>query len=428
MKKQNSKLLCMHTVAAAVILAHCSPNIEDTAPGPKPGDIYREYSRTMGQTNSNWRVTDPNCEVERARRHLPNARLAITIDDLKGAVRAEALIDRWGGHSGTSNKKLRFNGFEWIDLPELETTPPDTDPELYVYQDNPIVEIPLEHLVQGENFFEGTCDDPELWWPQWGWDGILIRIYYEKSKSHPRAEVAAPRSGSTIRDNAVIEVKAESGSGIERVDVLAYYEGFDENGDGVYTDWHRHYWCMRNDSLFDIRGHAGSAFSNPYRVIWDTGWVPDQRPGAVKFLARVKDRAGMWYVTEAVRSITLERPGHSVQMYRASDIPVKFSIRNKQKKSCTIRIPDDHDLSAARGAILHLRTWNGTPEMHQPFMINEWSHELEGNNHNFDYDAISVPPEVLRNGDNTVSFYSETVHHGVEVLWPGPVLTVRYQR
>jgi hypothetical protein len=32
----------------------------------------------------------------------------------------------------------------------------------------------------------------------------------------------------------------------------------------------------------------------------------------------------------------------------------------------------------------------------------------------------------LRTGDNTITFHSETVHHGIEIMWPGPAIIVKY--
>jgi hypothetical protein len=90
--------------------------------GPKPGDVYREYAIHNGG-NFDWRVTDPRAKHEGAKTFLPNPVLTINVRDLKGAIRAEAVLDRWGGHAGTKDKLIRLNDNEWITLPELTTTP-----------------------------------------------------------------------------------------------------------------------------------------------------------------------------------------------------------------------------------------------------------------------------------------------------------------
>jgi hypothetical protein len=395
---------------------------------PRSGDIYREYSRTMGQTNHNWRVTDPNVRDERAFKHLPNAVLHIDIGDLKDAVRAEALIDRWGGHPGTSNKKIRFNENPWIQIPELKTTPAGQEPDRFVYQDNPIINIPLNHLKEGDNTFEGTCDDPDKKWPQWGWDGIVIRIYYKSGKSHPVGNIVEPKNGGTFGENPQIKVETESEAGIERIDFLGYYDGYDENGDGIYKEWHRQYWCVRGDSIIDIRYHIGTANKKPFQVTWDTRWIPDQEAGAIKMLARIKDKNGLWYVTQPVVDLSLRRPNVSVKIYKSYDVPESFTTRIGQTKSCKIDIPDSDNLKQATEVLFHLRTWNGTVQLHEPFKINDWAHQLEGISHNFDYDIIPVPLSAVKNGENSIIFFSKTEAHGVEVLWPGPALTIRYQK
>jgi len=45
---------------------------------------------------------------------LPNPSVDIGISDLTGARRGEAVISMWGGHVGTTGKKIRFNGNSWI--------------------------------------------------------------------------------------------------------------------------------------------------------------------------------------------------------------------------------------------------------------------------------------------------------------------------
>ena len=94
------------SVAACPALAQTSP---------PPGSLYREFARHNGG-NLQWRVTDRKAveKFERAAEFLPNPSLEIEIADLKDAVRAEAILDRWGRHRGTINKRIRFNDQPWI--------------------------------------------------------------------------------------------------------------------------------------------------------------------------------------------------------------------------------------------------------------------------------------------------------------------------
>ena len=76
--------------------------------GPQPGDLYREFA-THNAGDRDWRITDDQAvrKFERGRAHLPNARVEIRIDDLEHAIRAEAMLDRWGGQRGSSQRAVR---------------------------------------------------------------------------------------------------------------------------------------------------------------------------------------------------------------------------------------------------------------------------------------------------------------------------------
>jgi hypothetical protein len=185
---------------------------------------------------------------------------------------------------------------------------------------------------------------------------------------------------------------------------------------------------VRCDSIIDIRYHIVTANKKPFQVTWDTRWIPDQEAGAIKMLARIKDKNGLWYVTQPVVDLSLRRPNVSVKIYKSYDVPESFTTRIGQTKSCKIDIPDSDNLKQATEVLFHLRTWNGTVQLHEPFKINDWAHQLEGISHNFDYDIIPVPLSAVKNGENSIIFFSKTEAHGVEVLWPGPALTIRYQK
>ena len=76
---------------------------------------------------------------------------------------------------------------------------------------------------------------------------------------------------------------------------------------------------------------------------------------------------------------------------------------------------------------MHVATWNGN-ETGAVFnsKVNTWIAPKYGRDHFYSYNEISVPLSDITTGDNTISFYSATVHHGMEILWPGPAISVRY--
>jgi hypothetical protein len=401
---------------------------DETPFGPQPGDVYREYIQYMYWPKE-WRVSDPETEQPRAiRDYLPNPVLPIYIDDMTGAIRAEAQMDRWGGHVGTSGKRVRFNDNDWIDLPELTTTPDNQDPLCFFYEDNPIVAVPLAHLREGENTFEGTADEQvchSFGWGQWGWYMMIVRVYFEKSVSHPEARITSPQSGVTLAENPTLSVDAKSEAGIERVDFLAHYNGFDENGDGIYGDWHHNYHFLYRTLEGGIQDHIGSVTSAPYDVVWDTKWIPDQPEGSMKIAVRILDKGGMWYVTDAVEGISLQREDTTVAMYTSFEIPENFRTRMNNKKTCKFLIPNATDMSAAVEAAIHIRTWNGA---HENVILNGWTTPIDGEDHDFAYNIRDFPAGKLHSGENLFEFISDTHHHGPEILWPGPAVTVRFTK
>ena len=387
---------------------------------PEPGDVYKEYS--LVPANWHWRVTDPNTSSSGAFEFLPNPKLKIDVDDLDGATKAELVIDRWGGHPGTIGKAMRVNSNDWMKVPERERTFEKTGLNYYVYQDNPIVEIPLEQLAEGENILEGKCDGQGCagcGWGQWGWFGMRLRIYYDSSKPHPEGQIVSPQSGDTVFENPLISVSAESAnSAVRSVRIIGYYEGIDVDGDGVFKEWQRRYNFATLDNI------VGTATEAPYEVEWDTRYVPDQQPGEVKFLARIVDENGYWSVTEVVENITLERDTTAVRMFVPHSVPDDFIARAGKTLSAWVRIDSMYSLSQATEAAVHLRTWNGSGQNVWINTDNEKS--INGLSHDFYYDIAEVPAEWLKQSSNRVHFHSDTQHHGIEVLWPGPVITVRY--
>jgi hypothetical protein len=316
--------------AGAFFLTWMISSVATAAPrGPQPGDVYREFAAHQG--GDDWRVTNPAVTVERARRHLPNPVLRITLGDLTGAVRAEAMLDRWGGHVSTKRPQLRFNGREWLGLPPPLKPPGNGDHERYYFQDNPVIDVPLEQLQPGENTFEGTTShENPAGWGQWGLYSMILRVYYEPAKMpHAMGRIVSAERGGTLVENPLVRVDATSPNGVARVDVLAWYEGFDENGDGVWLDWHEAYFQPMRGHAADLREHVGTAWRAPYEIRWDTRWVPDQAPRAVQLIARLQDARGAWFVTDPVADLTLRHEGATVRMYRAAEVPcdLEFATR-----------------------------------------------------------------------------------------------------
>jgi hypothetical protein len=391
--------------------------------------IYRDFTYVMRDNNRDWRVTDPKTGFQKAKRFLPNPMMYIQIGDLEGATRAEAIIDLWGGHPGTSKKQLRFNGNAWIDIPELSTTPAGIEPECFIHQWNPVVDIPLEYLHEGTNILEGlsgpqVCKASNFGWGQWGWYGITVRVYYDPAvRAHPVGEVVSPVPNAFIGEDPLIEVSASGDIPIARVDVMAFYDGADENGDGVHADWHAAYVSPLSQNSMPLSEHVGTATTAPYAVTWDTHWIPDQPAQGIQFKALITDTSGMVFETPPVSGVSLQRDDVTVKHYSAEDVPEAFWVRANRTKVSKFTIPKSDDLLNATEARVHFRTWNG---INQDALINGVAVPVGGANHEFKYTKPTVPVSILNTGLNVVSFHAPTEHHGIEVAWPGPGVTVRY--
>lgn len=388
-----------------------------------PGAIYKEFAINL-YTGNNWRVTEPESPQAGAQEFLPNPILNLTIDDLEGAIRAEALIDVWGGHIGTTGKKIRFNENDWIDIPEISGL---SSPECYMTQYNVIVDLPLEYLVEGVNTFQGTSGPQTCYgfnWGQWGWWVMMVRIYYGPDKAHTGGSILYPESGSVINDYADIKISVDQPERVSQVQVLGKYYGYDENGDGKYHDWHRAYHSV------NIEEHIGSITESPFSLSWNTEYIPDQKPGDISLMARIKDTSGVWYVSEIAEQITLERnSSYSVSLYPAVNVPQKYWVRAGAEASSDVEISE---LTNAISANLLHRTWNGSETQaaggsyHRPLTVNKGKYKVHGNSHNFANSSVEIAVGDLLIGTNAIKYVSDTEHHGIEILWPGPAILVRY--
>jgi len=428
--------VCLASLVASAALAGVR--------SPAPGEVYREFTVIMRNTTKEWRVTDPNAPYvgdpnNSPSTFLPNPKLSFQIPtgQLSGAVRAEAILDYWGGHVGTIGQRLRFNSKPWIAVPSLATTP--TAAECYTQQWNPAVDVPLAHLREGTNVLEGTSGGQTCFnfgWGQWGWYALTVRVYYDPNRvAHPTGAIVAPGTDATFPDNPTVSVNASGGGGIERVQVLAWYDGPDEDGDGVYLDYHQSYHRPASSTVNDVAHHVWTDTTAPYSGVWNTTLVPDQPRGGIRLVARIKGRNGLWYVTSEVRNLTLSRPNSSVRLFKPFDVPRRFWVRNgsgQRNLSAKLTIPSGLNPKSAVWAKLVVRTWNGidgAAEAGQDHStkVNGWRVPVTyGANHYYSLDVVDVPPSVLVNGTNTVTFDSQSTHHGIEILWPGPMLLVRF--
>jgi hypothetical protein len=119
-----------------------------------------------------------------------------------------------------------------------------------------------------------------------------------------------------------------------------------------------------------------------------------------------------------------------VKLYKPIDVSESFWVRAGATKSCTIPIPSTDTLTFATAAKLFLPTWNGVDGQGSGHWkrVNTWNAPIVGEDHYYAYNEITVPTTALVFGNNIFSFYSASIHHGVEMMLPGPAIAVRYSR
>ncbi len=386
-----------------------------------PGAVFRDHVWRGPFVNAGaWqRVTGPEATHSGAKEFLPNPVNRIVIDDLEGAVAVEAVIELLQCHAGTRGKRIRLNEGPWIDIPEAPGLPVPS-PECWQTMRYPAIEVPLSDVMEGTNTFELTAGNQScnnFGWPQYIIYGVTFRVFYDAAKPHPSGNIVSPLPGAVIGEDPVIEVRADDPESVAQVDVIGMYDDFNYEGGNRFRRW-------RYTSRYGrIQNHAGSATEPPFRVTWDTEWVPDQRL-PVAFMARITGREGMSCLTEAAGNVSFVRDGHSVRMYPPHDVPAKWVSRAGRAVYCNALILDD--LSRAADARMTLSTWAGT--YCEKIAVNGGKVAGRvGRSYDLVYVDVAVPTDILSFGRNSIYTFSTTQGHGIEVNWPGPVLKVRYE-
>ena len=399
--------------------------------GPAPGSIYKEYYRS--NTGNEWRITDPTPGADGAYNFLPNPILDLTVDDLARATRAEVIIDHWGGHPKTTDRKFRINGGEWYAMNLPDNIPEGQDGEQYFFQYTDTVEIPVWALKEGVNDFEGICDTTDIGpynWGQFGWYSIKVRVYYDDAKPHSSASLAL-KQGDAIEDSSSAPISFTNvDEQVDLIEAFAIYTGVDTNGIGHFDTLHHH---QSGDGF----GGIGKAYAdNEWTASWDTSWIPDQSKGGITIIPRVRNADGIWHVLPATQNLSLTRTTRSVKMYTPYNIWPWHGPTSGVNKQNEFFIADTHPVEDITAAKVHLRTWNGYDINGEPRMrLNdgEWKQGAIGYDHYFQqrfYDWTPSQFASLKQGENSIHFESTWVdtkpHHSLEILWPGPVMLVEY--
>jgi hypothetical protein len=371
------------------------------------------------RVNSPGSVLDPRFRLRSEVRG--NGMMLILIEeDLAALSGAELQLELWGGHPGTAGKRVTINGRSTYELPRNGVE------EGHSTHSYPRLELKLTDLVNGYNALQFACEQGSSFWGHFIVDNAALRLALRDG--HPdlenaglagfRAEVkgeAGPGEALHLR----LETAGAAAGRIAEVHYSGRYTGYDENGDGRGTGWHG-FTKERRPA-----GILGTAKEPPHALAWDLSMLPDQDEVAVRAAIRFEGLPALEYVTHPALFRLLPRRGSRVSLHGAAELPRPFWSRAGQTKSCEILL--DRAPEEIEKAQLHVVLWDGGQGgVEHPFTLN--GHPLaaagEGR-HDVLYRVLEIEPRLLRKGANRIALLSDTHHHGIEVLLPGPALVVR---
>jgi len=401
---------------------------------PAAGRFYREFWYQPGVefgnpvVNSRFRVNSPESvlhpEFGLRRETCGNGMMQIAIDEsLFDLAGAELYLELWGGHPGTANKRVTVNGRSTYALPKVGTE------EHHCTHQYPAVPLKLTDLVSGSSALQFACDQGESFLGHFIVDGACLRtvlkrghtLLEERGLEDFSAKAEAERDDAAEAFQLRLAVPEMFAEKIAAVEFHAFYEGYDENGNGQSRDWHGF------TKAHEPMAVLGVVAEQPFAAIWDVSMLPAQADMAVKAVVRFREPADLCYETAPAAGLsTPERHGTTVSLHRASEPPAPFWSRAGRK--ATAAIPLDVDPARVERAELHVVTWRGGPgKVPDYFMLNGRHFPVaEGSGHDVCYSRLPSDPAILRRGDNEIIVHSDTEHHGIEVLLPGPAIVVRY--
>lgn len=381
----------------------------------RPGEKYANPHFNARQLRVN--APEVSTHQEFASRSEPRssgmARIRVD-EDLRAIRRADLELQLWGGHPGTSNKRVTVNGRTTYCIPEVGTQ------QLNCTHQNPVFNLRPVDLVNGYNSLQFACDTGETFWGHYIVDMAKIRIGLSGNDARLLAkELVGFSARVSVSPSDVgedfdlqLDVPAEFRERIAGVRYEGRFYGYDENGDGWSNGWH-------------FVGEAG-----PKGIaVFSTRMLPAQRRVRFRAVVTFKDAADLQFRTPVTQDFEVaERREECVRLFTSSSLPSPFWSRNSKAKECTIDL--DVEPESIAEAELHVVAWTGgAGEVSAYFTLNGKHFPVaEGSNHETVYTRLPIDPKYLRRGENRFVLRSDTKHHGIEIMLPGPGLMVRYAK
>jgi hypothetical protein len=417
-------MYCLIAVTVTLVLLGLHAGVASAGSAESPAGFVREIW-VLGGSNS-FRVNSPDAKEGPFKDRWEAKQdgvLTVEVDqDLSEVASAELYLELWGGHPGVANKRFKLNGKTECKLPEVGAAKGNCT---YSY---PSVTLKVSELLAGKNTFAFTCDEAETFWGH-----FLIRAACLRLLLMPECKTLedAKLVGNVLRvsasavdgkpDLVALDVDGpdEVTSRIAEVEYWGHYDGYDENGDGNGSDWHG----FTKDGR--TVGHIGTRTAGKgLKQAWSLAMVPRRKPVSARAHVRFRGVKDIVYETAAIQVAEAQKPS-PVRVFGAAELPTPFWSRAGHATGCTI--PLDVDPATIEKAELHVTIWDGgAGKTKEPFTLNGTPLAVAGKGqHDLLYRVVKIEPKILRKGDNVVRVLSDTDHHGIEVLLPGPALVVR---
>ena len=397
---------------------------------PQPGDVFREYCwfKKDGDAGQALRVggregtTNWNTQIVNGYWETVNILLPHDID-LEHAIKAEVNIEKILCHDGTYGLAINLNNSDWINIPEAKNIP--SLQWLYQHHIYPTVPVPLSDLKQGKkNVFRMRVNANHSWnWPQNLINGVHIRVYYDQTqKPHPTGQIVSLQNGDNVGLDIELKVDASSPNGdISRVDFIGNYRDVNWEGDGIYRQWHYHFFHG------ELVHHIGSVENPPLNMTWNTEWVPDQDE-PMEIAARMSDETGMITFSESIQDLNLVRDGLSVELCEPYRIPQTWVTR---KRDFSEKFQVAGDLQKAKACQFVWASWS-PGYMYGIYLNNTKVFHREGPTYQYYAHRINIQEiSLLKTGENTLKtgmtpLVGGQMVHGMEVEYPGIMVLIQY--
>lgn len=351
--------------------------------------------------------------------------MVLVEEDLTRLAGAELHAELWGGHAGTAGKRVSLNGRSSYDLPD------DGVADGHCAHSHPRIALNVSDLVNGYNAVQFACDQGTTFWGHFIVDEVALRA--ELQPDHPDlvdaglAEFQPTLTATPGPEPETIALALEIAPAyeemVDRVVFEARYVGYDENGSMRGDDWHG--FTKRREPV----GVVAVLDAPPFAATWDVAMLPAQQDVAVRAIVHFKEPAHLSYETAAVEGLEIpQRTAARVALFEATEMARPFWSRVGRERSATILLPGAADV--IERAELHIVIWDGgRGDTEHPFKLNGHPVEIAGAGaHDTLYRVIDIDPAMLVEGENELTLVSDTEHHGIEVLLPGPALMVRSTR